>query len=445
MGLILGSGSTKPQFPYDQWYGVQGDLASPKDYKLTRIGNMSLHKTLPLQNRMRRFVENTDGSVKYYLGYNDSRKTVGGATAKLDCTDGNVMLELPDYYFRLEMDGTKWAYAISEYPLPGFTHIPRRTISPWYATIDNVNNQSASGCFLTWDGDDVARGDDGLPVFTSNAAQFRGGSNNASLDGTYKSQLGMARTSISRNTFRSACKNGTHGGSGRAYNTIKWFFRIEYASLNCQDTFNASLTSEGYHQGGLGDLYFDGNTWNTLNGYNPFIPSGVTAPLGNNTGIIPYAVTLADGSTKNYNVASYRGFETPYEYLWLITDDILVYYGEKETTIYVCDDPTKFKTPSDSQTTVPDGYEPVATLPRSEGNGLTEAITDKGMSFINAVGGSSNTGVCDVFWRKATVGWWGALLSANANGGTIAGFGYLDTNYRAASAWTSTALRLCRN
>nr|DAW03055.1 MAG TPA: hypothetical protein [Caudoviricetes sp.] len=33
MGLILGSGSTKPQYPYDQWYGVQGDTTS-SDYKL---------------------------------------------------------------------------------------------------------------------------------------------------------------------------------------------------------------------------------------------------------------------------------------------------------------------------------------------------------------------------------------------------------------------------
>ena len=45
MGLILGSGSTKPQYPYDMWYGVQGDFTS-KDYLLTRIGNMDLHLSL---------------------------------------------------------------------------------------------------------------------------------------------------------------------------------------------------------------------------------------------------------------------------------------------------------------------------------------------------------------------------------------------------------------
>lgn len=38
----------------------------------------------------------------------------------------------------------------------------------------------------------------------------------------------------------------------------------------------------------------------------------------------------------------------------------------------------------------------------------------------------------------------GALLSAIASSGTYAGFGSLDTFYRAATAWTGSALRLCQ-
>lgn len=41
-------------------------------------------------------------------------------------------------------------------------------------------------------------------------------------------------------------------------------------------------------------------------------------------------------------------------------------------------------------------------------------------------------------------GSWGALLSANANNGANAGFGYLNTNNRATNAWTNNALRLYR-
>ena len=88
----MGSGNTKPQYPYDQWYGVQGDFNS-QDYKLKRVGNLDLHRTLPIQAKLKRFVENPDGSVKYYLNQNDSRKKDSGATAVIDSTDGNVMLE----------------------------------------------------------------------------------------------------------------------------------------------------------------------------------------------------------------------------------------------------------------------------------------------------------------------------------------------------------------
>lgn len=175
MGLLLGSGNTKPQYPYDQWYGVQGDFNS-QDYKLKRVGNLDLHRTLPIQAKLKRFVENPDGSVKYYLNQNDSRKKDSGATALIDSTDGNVMLEKPEYYFKLEIEGTKWIRAYSEYPLPGFIKMERKTVSPWYATVDITNSVAVSGCWLTWNGDEIARDSDGFVILKANAAQFRGGS-----------------------------------------------------------------------------------------------------------------------------------------------------------------------------------------------------------------------------------------------------------------------------
>lgn len=48
MGLLLGSGNTKPQYPYDQWYGVQGDFNS-QDYKLKRVGNLDLTVHYPFK------------------------------------------------------------------------------------------------------------------------------------------------------------------------------------------------------------------------------------------------------------------------------------------------------------------------------------------------------------------------------------------------------------
>ena len=452
MGLILGSGNTKPQFPYDQWYGVRGDFTST-DKILTRVGSLDLHRSLPIQSNVKRFVENTDGTVKYYLHPNDSRKRDSGAAAVLDSTDGNVMLEIPEHYVHYEINGTQWIYAISQFPLPGFVRVPRRTISPWLATVDNVNSKVVSGCFLTWNGDAIARDENGLPVFTANAAQFRGCANTTADDGTAKSGLGMGRTEISRTSMRGKCVNGSHVGAYRAYNTLKWLFRIEYANMNAQDAYNSSLTQDGYHQGGLGNgTSFTGATWNTHNAYHPYIPSGVTATLGNNTGIVSYECKLSQGGSQTFQVQSYRGFEVPFEYIWLNCDDMLIHHSPDSaralSEAYVCDDPTKFTTPSNTQENVPDGYFLQATLPRTSTYIKSESVNaTNGWSFPTVAGGSGNSGICDYFYHPGADadGWYAALFGGTANNGAVAGFGYLSTGHRPAATSASFGFRLCRN
>ena len=456
MGLILGSGTTRPQYPYDQWYGVQGDLTS-QDYLLTRVGNLDLHRTLPIQSKMRRFVEEEDGSVKYYLGANDSRVKDSGTVADITGASGNVMLEIPEHYFRVEISGTKWIYGISEYPLPGFIKKERMAISPWYATYNQETSKPQSGCFLTWDGNEIARGESGLPIFVEDADQCRGGNNTSSWDDTYRSLVGMGRTNVNKSTVRNWCKavgNGVHIGAYRPYNTIAWLQRIEYASLHCQDTYTSTLTADGFHQGGLGaGCSVDGGQWNTHNGYNPFVPSGVTAVLGNNTGKVTYTIKnwQNGGTDKDVQVTSYRGLETPFEYLTMLADDVLVHHSpdseEAKSTIYLCTDPTKFTSHSDSSKNVPNGYVAMTDLPRSSNYILTNAFsTELGLSFPDANGGQANKGYCDYFWHPGTTasGWYGALLSAYAHYGALAGFGSLDANLRSSLALADIGFRLCR-
>ena len=451
MGLLLGSGTTKPQYPYDQWYGVQGDFTS-KDYRLTRVGNLDLHRTLPIQKKLRRFVENEDGSVKYYLHGNDSRKRDGGAAAIIDGSDGNVMLEKPEYYVRVEIEGTKWLFGISEYPLPGFIKKERKSIAPWYSTYSADGTTAISGCWLTWDGDEIARDENGLVIMADGAPRGGAGTN---WDGTYRSLVGMPKTSVAKSAVRAKCKNGTHIGAYRAYNEIAWLQRIEYASLHCQDAYNETLTADGFHQGGLGNgCTVADKEWTTHNSHNPFVPCGVTAILGNNTGKVTFTVKNWEntGNDKDIQVTSYRGLETPYEYLTMLADDLLVWHQQDKSTIYLCEDPTKFTSHSDSATTVPNGYEPISTLPRHDGYGLTLDINAKGYSFIDKIGGSGNTGVCDYFWTcvddKADFsawGWYGALLSAIAANGANAGFGCLNTYFRSSYAYANIGFRLCRS
>ena len=110
MGLLIGVGTTTPHFPYtDLWYGIRINLNNSghcvADGKLERVGNLDLHRSLPIQSRIKRYVANADGSVKYWLGANDSRVKEGGGAAALNATDGIVQLYKPDYWRRLEFDG----------------------------------------------------------------------------------------------------------------------------------------------------------------------------------------------------------------------------------------------------------------------------------------------------------------------------------------------------
>lgn len=451
MGLILGSGTTKPQYPYDMWYGVQGDFTS-SDYKLTRIGNLDLHRTLPIQNRLRRFVENADGSVKYYLHQNDSCLTDGGANAVLDTTDGNVMLEKPDYYMRYEIDGTKWAYAISEYPLPGFMEMTRKTLAPWYSTIDAATGTAVSGCWLQWGSNGfLLRDGNGFPLFRPNVANFRGGfgAQHSDRDNTDFSMLGMPRTGLGKVSVRSMCKNGTHIGVGRVYMEIAWLQRIEYASLYSGDDYNAALTDDGFRQGGLGRI--EGFTWDNWaeNGHLPMIPCGITAKLGNNTGRIQYTSRGWSGGDKTFWVASYRGLEAPFQYLFMLADDILVYHSpatsSDKSTAYVCDDYEKFVSPAKDEIVA--GYIPVADMPRSMGNILTMNVSQRGYTFPATLG-SGLQGFCDYYEFPGVgddvSGWYGAIISGPIHLGNIRGWGYMNVCYRSNYSFSGCGFRLCR-
>ena len=100
-------------------YGVRIDQ-SIADPKLERIGNMSLHRQLPIQNKMRRCLLLDDGTVNYYLDPNNSLLKEDGTPAILDGTDGQVMVEIPRFYYLVIPNGSCTDIYITEYPLEGF-------------------------------------------------------------------------------------------------------------------------------------------------------------------------------------------------------------------------------------------------------------------------------------------------------------------------------------
>ena len=440
----------------DKWYGYERDLTSRSKIP-TRIGNMDLHRSCPIQNKIARYVENIDGTVNYWLHPSNSLlRWDNGLPSDLTGADGNLMLFKPGFYFKAEVEGTKLRKMYSEYPLPGFTYLPPMKMSWVKATFDNINDRAAAVCSLVFDENgDPERDVNGFPVMAPNAAQFRGGANNATLDGTATSQLGMSRTNVAKATVRPKCAAiGAHHGNYRMFSQLAGLYTLEYCNYDAQEAYNPALTADGFKQGGLGSgTAVVSSEWSTFNGYYGYIPEGVTAKLGNQTGVVDYVIKDWGGLgvDKTVQVASWHGLEKYFEYQWELADDLLVYHQSDAegglSIAYVCDNPDLFANPAnDSLPAIPTGYVERASLPRMSAYGLNEAANSHGDMLITEISGSANEGLCDYYYfPTGGQGWYGALLVGSGYAGTACGSRYVDTANRSSLAYAPIGFRLGRN
>lgn len=121
---------------------------------------------------------------------------------------------------------------------------------------------------------------------------LRGGANSSIWDNylgddSFRCQLGKARTNLNLVTMRSYSQK-IDGGQmlyKQIWEAIVWSYVIEYADFDVKKAYNSKLTTEGYHQGGLGNGVVGGNDLDYYNDYQKFVPNDYTLELGNNTGI----------------------------------------------------------------------------------------------------------------------------------------------------------------
>lgn len=124
-------------------------------------------------------------------------------------------------------------------------------------------------------------------------SRLRGGINNINFDkylgdDNFRCQLNKGRTNISLFQMRQYTqKLANHQVLYKQlWEAIVWCYCIEYCSLNVKNNFNNTLTTEGYHQGGLGQGYsIGGNYLVKYNNNECFTPCDYTLHLGNSTGI----------------------------------------------------------------------------------------------------------------------------------------------------------------
>ena len=262
-------------------YGVEWTIGV-SDPHLTRVGNSYFHKALPIQSQFRGCVEK-DGNIQYYLGASNWKYKEDGTTLSvLDGTDGNLQVHTPRWYIKSYMpeSGTAWVRQSNVYIDNTWTVVPEMVLDPDGACIDRTDTSNLKLC-------DVV----------NTTATYRGGGNRSSYDSyletdPYRTDLGKRITSISRITGRQYARNaGRELMNLFQYQCIfYWCPVIEYATFNLQDTYNPELTSDGYHQGGLGSGLTAFTTisdqWSSYNGYYPLTPCGLGSEYGNSSASI---------------------------------------------------------------------------------------------------------------------------------------------------------------
>ena len=89
-------------------------------YRRTGSSNFTL-----IQEQMKRCVLNVNGTVNYFLDKNNSNfKSDGVTPSVLDGTDGNVMVQIPKFYYKYTVVGSAKKVEISQTPQTGFAVHP---------------------------------------------------------------------------------------------------------------------------------------------------------------------------------------------------------------------------------------------------------------------------------------------------------------------------------
>lgn len=404
-------------------YGVEWDTASSNPDGV-RVGNMQLHRELPVQSKMRRCLLDRDGGVEEYL---DNELSWGGSYL-----DYAVMTEMPEHWYKLYFNGTKFRMMLSEIPLPGYKHVDKFYISTYEARMYRTDNLlcSAAGASKLSD---------------PNSINFRGGDNTAEWDDTYRSLLGCPVTNLTRDQFRQAARKRGSGWEMYTYGahkTLFWLFAVEYATLNSQKSFNAQKDANGFSQGGLGLGPTQMTDWANFNNANPLIPCGYTNEFGNSSGEKAYVVKNAsDGTHATLMANRYRGIENPFGHIWKYTDgaNIQVTTGDDGLSIlWTTDDPSNF---SDSSYV---GYDKKGNICRTDGFAKKMLLGEDGDIVTTEIGGSSSTYWCDYYATNTSANRMQVIqVGGNADSETSAGLAYVSAGDPPSGAYRRVGSRLC--
>lgn len=356
-------------------YGVQFDTTIA-DPHLTRIGNLSLHKTLPIQSQLKGCIAK-GGEVQYWLDKNDWRFRKNPITVSINLTvaegvytivndifstlqyekqwikidsvicqidsintetktatlvaneeltalalttgikeielgavlngyDGTVRVYCPEFYIKSTVEGTVCKVFITPIKIDDtYTHQSAVLIDAYRSTVLNTVPENM-GYLST------------LPVnsaisVVNNNIYCRGSKNRNNYDtylttDQFRTDLNKPRTFISKPNMRAYARNANSQllSYDQYKNIFYWLYVIEYANFNSQESYDATLTNNGYKQGGLGTGITIMNNWDDYNESCPLTPCGYGNDLGNNTGIKKLTIPTFQCTVTSAHVNAYK-------------------------------------------------------------------------------------------------------------------------------------------
>ena len=441
-------------------------------------GSSPGNSNLPVQAAMRRCVLSDAGEVQYYLNATDSTLKEDGTASDLTGADGQVMVEIPKFYYKYSWLANVHTWDISQFELAGFKVHPAfvkngsevdfryvgayegilydnstsvytsdyNPVASHSATFD-VDNGASKGTITAGAGTPYALLQAGDVIVVTGTADNNGTyiidtvtdtviTTTAVITGAdgveattvisapavdtandiLSSVSGKkAFTEITRANFRLiAAKRGT---GWRQYD----FYLVSAIQLLYLVEY-ADFYSQSTIGNGLTD--WASETWNAYNAYHPINNGGLSNSDGNATA----NVSGGDGVVGSY--MSYRGIENWFGHLWKWVDGFNIngnvpYFSNTDTD-FAADTATNYDVPG-------------VTLHNASGyQGALEQI-DEG--FLPAdVTGTSTTKITDTYYQAA--GWRTALGGGNALSAADAGGFFLQLGREAADTGRSWGSRL---
>lgn len=393
-------------------YGVEWDI-TVADPTCTRIGNPLFHKSLPIQSEYKGCVVK-NGKLQYYLNPNDWSKKSNGEPSHLDGTDGDVMIRTPRFYGKSGSNGNKRWVRISTVKVDAsWVEIPEMFISAYRNTIYTDEDTTKVASVVSTD------------------AKYRGGGRRSEYDqylttDQFKTDLGKPISNISRATMRTYA--AATGQELLCYEFYKWIFYwnyvIEYANFNSQKEFKSELTSDGYHQGGLGLglTTWDWNEWGTYNGHYAITPCGYTNEFGNFSGV--KAIQL-QSPEKTLYANRWRGFENPFGDIWTSLEGIVIKRdaAKANSNVYTTTDVLKY---GDDYSL----FDIAGVEVAQDGFVVTFDLGSKAEIIPSSIDGSQSTYKCDFHWCNANSIENRTLIVGGSNSNdSQSGLGFFNSRY----------------